>query len=102
MDQMTQHNSALVQETNAAIEQTEQQASISIASSASSASPTAPRTARPQPAKRTARSEGNAALKVGVLVCDNAREIRGRRFGVVLFFRSREREAEHEARAAIA
>jgi len=63
MDQMTQHNSALVQQTNAAIEQTEQQASdldrlVSVFRLADS-----PRTARPQPARRTARTEGNAALK---------------------------------------
>ncbi|WP_291421569.1 methyl-accepting chemotaxis protein [Devosia sp.] len=72
MDEMTQHNAALVEETNAAIEQTEGQASeldsvveIFRLDGGSATRPTAPRTKPAAPAKpATARylSQGNAAI----------------------------------------
>jgi methyl-accepting chemotaxis protein len=73
LDEMTQHNAALVEETNAAIEQTEAQASeldrvVDIFSLGEQPAARAPaRDARPQEktkaAARTYLSSGNAALK---------------------------------------
>jgi methyl-accepting chemotaxis protein len=81
MDEMTQHNAALVEETNAAIEQTESQASdldrivdiFTLADSgqgkaaAAPSRPSAQRTAPPapprSPAAKTYLSRGNAAVK---------------------------------------
>jgi len=55
MDEMTQHNAALVEETNAAIEQTEAQASeldrvVEVFTIVEGAAPPAPRRTRPEPA----------------------------------------------------
>ena len=72
MDEMTQHNAALVEETNAAIEQTEGQASeldsvveIFRLDGGSIARPAAPRAKPAAPAKPAAArylSQGNAAI----------------------------------------
>jgi len=67
LDEMTQHNAALVEQTNAAIEQTEAQASqldqvvAVFTTSEEPARPTS-QTARAIPTARTYRSEGNAAI----------------------------------------
>jgi methyl-accepting chemotaxis protein len=73
LDEMTQHNAALVEETNAAIEQTEAQAAELdkiVEVFTVEAAPTAPAPAKPEPrhksrvkqAARTYLSNGNAAI----------------------------------------
>ncbi len=70
MDEMTQHNAALVEETNAAIEQTEMQASeldkiVEVFKTGAELDEPGPLVKRPQPAATKARvyaSQGNAAI----------------------------------------
>ena len=72
VDEMTQHNAALVEETNAAIEQTESQAVeldriVDVFVMAAAPAPAAPRPAPAKPraaaAARAYLADGNAALK---------------------------------------
>jgi methyl-accepting chemotaxis protein len=71
MDEMTQHNAALVEEMNAAIEQTETQATqldrivevFTVSESAATAAPEQRRAVAKAASGRAYLSEGNAAIK---------------------------------------